>query len=293
MLNLIFNRILIIFFIIYTPTLYAQDVALKEAEKFYKLKNYNAAITEYKRFIFFNPQYNRKSKIYYKIGICYMKSGDWDKAIKFFNMTTENSTDEKWIEKVKLKKVVVYLAKKDFNIAEFQLLKIISFAKYPETIDNAYFFLGLLYTFTFRWEKAKEAFITFLKRKRSSETQNIVDEVKAIFEESKNLNYKTPELSKWLSVFIPGSGQIYSGNFLNGINAFVINSAIFYLIIDNILTGNYSSAALDFLFLFRRYYFGNVDNAYKLAKKHNQIIDLQFQNKILNFIHKMLGEISY
>lgn len=33
----------------------ANDMALETADKYYKAENYNAAITEYKRFIYYNP----------------------------------------------------------------------------------------------------------------------------------------------------------------------------------------------------------------------------------------------
>ncbi len=82
-------------------------------------------------------------------------------------------------------------------------------------------------------------------------------------------NRKSPELARWMSLILPGSGQFYAGNLGNGLKSLGINSALWTLIVSGIEKGYYSRAFFAFFFLAPRYWLGATDKSAEIAYEHN------------------------
>jgi hypothetical protein len=95
---------------------------------------------------------------------------------------------------------------------------------------------------------------------------------------------KSPALAKWLSIFLPGSGQIYCGEWIDGLNALALSVATGYLLVGNILEKRIQEVALNSLFLFNRFYQGDKDNAVSLALRSNERLNRSLAEKILNVL---------
>lgn len=74
-----------------------------------------------------------------------------------------------------------------------------------------------------------------------------------------------PKRARWFSIFIPGSGQVIAGHPGKGIHSFSLNAASVALFI--ILYNQYTplDAALSAFPWIRRFYAGNIKNAYQLS----------------------------
>jgi len=82
-------------------------------------------------------------------------------------------------------------------------------------------------------------------------------------------NRKSPELARWMSLILPGSGQFYAGNLGNGLKSLGINSALWTVIVSGIERGYYARAFFAFFFFAPRYWLGATDKSAEIAYEHN------------------------
>ncbi len=81
---------------------------------------------------------------------------------------------------------------------------------------------------------------------------------------------KSEKTALLLSLFLPGSGQIYAGDPQRGIMDFLVNAASGYLLYNALRQKKYVDASLIFFFLINRFYLGSLNNALKAAFQCNQ-----------------------
>ncbi len=261
--------------------LFAKDAVLRLADEFFESDFYEEAITEYERYIFFNDNEREVSYAYYKIGLAYRNMRNLQKSLDALELSAGAAFSDTTKDERKIDIAVNYIAGGEYSKARFVLLKLISFSKIPEIRRKASLFLGVAHLYCYEWESAKDALEVYFRCEKNKEAGYIVD---SLLREAENIIYKSPTTAKWLSTFIPGSGQMYAGNAGSGINALVLNGANIYFIIYKLLKEEYGNAYLIYFFLFRRYYMGNIYNAKKEAREYNRSINEQTAKNIFNLL---------
>ncbi len=80
---------------------------------------------------------------------------------------------------------------------------------------------------------------------------------------------RSPALAQVMSVALPGSGQLYGGDILNGQKSLGVNTALWYLIISAIDGGYYARAITAFYILAPRYWLGASSKAVEITRENN------------------------
>ena len=265
----------------------AKDTALDYANYFCEIGNYENAITEYKRFIYFNPTDENISEIYYKIGLAYRNKGDWKNALDAFRKSSATTLTDSISDERRIIIATTQIAKGNYSAAEFELLKLSLFSKYPEVKRKAYFFLGVCYIYSFKWNEAEKSFTQYF----SDSIPNRFSKIDSLLAQAKNFKYKSPKLAKLLSTFLPGSGQIYAGNWLNGINALIVNGLTSYLLFDALFDQRYEDLLITNITLFERYYRGNRYNAENIAELYNKKASQKYAKKTLECLQEYINRL--
>lgn len=259
-------------------SLSAQPSPLELADSLAAAGFYDEAITEYYRYIFFNPEDTLLSDVYPKIGYCYGDLEAWEKALSAIDVAILVSGTESQVMQRKIDKAAIYLAssKNDEAINELRNLDLTDSSSVVRA-DNLLF---LAYTLDHNWPVALDLF-----HQSSISNRPNAALIESTLVRAMKVKYKSTSTASMFSAVVPGAGQIYNGRYLAAVNALAINGAFGYWTVDNIINENYTSAFLVFLFFFERYYEGNRYQADLQAQRHNAAIDSRFEREILDLLH--------
>ena len=282
-LNNFFQLSIILFLTTFSA---ADDLALDLAGKFFNSGDYYNSITEYKRFIFFNSntKNDNLSYVHYKIGLAYRNQKKWQECINAFQKSIQTAATEGIRDERKIALAIALIASGHYSTAEFLLIKVEMFSRIPKLKQKAAFFRAISAVYSFKWNQAREAFHSYSINTKN-ESQETFKQIDSLLAEAQDVKYKSPKLAKMLSTILPGSGQIYAGDWGNGVNALLINAATGYLFVNDVLNHQYLMAIFSSLFLFQRFYSGNKSNAEKSAKKYNERKNQLFAAKILEILN--------
>jgi tetratricopeptide (TPR) repeat protein len=242
------------------------DDALSIADDLASQKRYDESITEYKRFIFFNQEDPRIAEADYKIGMSYRAEGNLHQAITNFDKSIALTKDPNLADQRRLTLATTLIASQNYNLARLELAKILNSTKDESLLKKTLYFSGIEAIYMRDWESVEAYFGRYYLDDEKA------DKLNSIFRATRQ-SYKSPTTAKLLSVFIPGAGQIYSGYWKDGLNAFVLNGAIIGGVAYNVHKKHYNNAIIVAYLLLIRYYNGNIYHAGKDAEKHNQALD--------------------
>jgi hypothetical protein len=261
------------------------DMALFFGERFFNSENYYDAITEYKRYIFFNSEKEDDSisHAYYKIGLACFHLGQSDKAISELRKSIQAAHSARMQDERKIDLAVVLIASGNPKAAEFILIKVEMFSQIPELKKKAAFFRGVASLYSYDWEQADEAFHVYFNDPEER-SQEMPEKLESLLERAQNMKYRSPKLAKILSAILPGSGQIYARDWRNGLNALLLNFATGYFFVDDILQRQYQDALFNALFIFGRFYRGNRYHAKEAAIKYNERLNQNISSRILEIL---------
>jgi TM2 domain-containing membrane protein YozV len=260
---------------------YSKDRALIMAEQFIESGCHDEAITEVKRFLFFHPGQRESIYAHNRIAKLYILLQDWENALHHLTLAIRMSGDENEKSMLRLERAKLFLAAGDLGMAEKELLVLFDPTTMVPVRKQAVFFLAVCYIYNGRWKNAQDLLHEYFET-HTSFSDNEKTDVIALLRKAEKEGEKSPLLASLLSAIIPGSGQIYAGDFGNGLHAFLINAGTGFLLTLTIIEGRYADASMIFLFLFNRFYTGNIYHAERLSREYNMRKRKEHAQAILN-----------
>jgi hypothetical protein len=262
----------------------APDMALRHAGLFLEAGFYEEAITEYKRYVYFNPSDELASDAYYKMARAYTDQNRWDDAIFALRQSIHTSICDSVKQEREIALAATYIAGRRYSLGEILLLKILTYTDYPYLKQKALVLHGVACLYSAKWEAAQSSFDAYFQEQPEPALQADID---TLLREARNFFYKSPDDARGLSTLIPGLGQFYVGDYKNALNAFLLNGGLAAWMIYKLWHGYLGDVYVIYYFLFRRYYYGNRYHAQRLAHEYNENLDAIQVEKIL---HKIIEE---
>ncbi len=264
------------FILILSANLIPQDYLyeqLKIADSLFSSEKYFDAITEYKRLLFFDSTKQFSFHANFNIALAYKEGGKFSEAISYFALAEINAADPGQLFISKIYQVRTNILRRTTSRADKILNELETDERFKNYLKEIKYWRAWNKIFSDEWKEASQIFSEIEETYLAEICLNTYNKLYSI------------DFAKYSSMILPGSGQFYTGEYINGLISLAWNLFSGYLsiaafnserILDGILTAN---------LLWFRFYRGNVQNAEKFAtEKNTRIINetLQFLKENFN-----------
>jgi tetratricopeptide (TPR) repeat protein len=252
------------------------DPALVLGEAFQRSGAFSEAVTEYKRFLFFNPEDARAGEVRSRLGFCLLAEGRHGEGLAALRQAAAGEEPERLERRLDLVRALLE-AGKDTE-AELELLRLRAF--FGDREGGLFLYLAVLRIDQGRWAEAEEALAQAFP---DAELQPL----RELLAEARRSRPKSPRAARLLSAFLPGAGQAYTGEVPDALNALAVNGGIAVLAAAAAVYGYYPEAVLLVLFPLRRYYIGNIGNAGRLAERRNAAAQERYRRRLMEALAEL------
>lgn len=239
------------------------DVCLSMADSLAGAGFPDAAITEYKRFIYFNGDDPRIDRCLVAIAKSHRELGDLEAALETTRSAVEAAGTDGVRDMRRLDAAELLIEKGEISSAELESSRVLAFSRDPRVRRRAALLVAECHLRSGRWKDL--AGVLSLGGVSDGLAETGVDSVLSDLE---SLELKSPELAMSLSTFLPGAGQIYAGDALDGLHSLAVNGLFAALCVSAVAEASVGDAIVG-LSMFRRYYLGNRMNAAVRVEEHN------------------------
>lgn len=249
-------------------------------EELMVLGQYESAALTFERILLFDKEKQYPEAII-KVADCHKRSGNYIQAAGFYQQAYFAVKSDSLQNEMILQKTFCLLQGREFQAALAELFHLSPNGS-EAYLNRRDFYLGIAHFGAERFAEAEKHFKSWLER--SAENSSRAEEDLAIlFDENDKISRLNPRKARMMSLIIPGSGQIYAGDWRNGLNSLAITGGLYYLFFINAQQTTYWESLLIVFPWFQRYYSGGMDAAYRITKnkkaarradKYREIIQL-------------------
>ncbi|MHB8771773.1 MAG: tetratricopeptide repeat protein [Syntrophales bacterium] len=252
----------------------AQYYELREREirqfgaELFTAGEYYRAITEAKRYLSLFPKGPRAGQMAKMIGDAYLLSHEWAEAIAAYDEMLARFPEPPLANEALFHKAIALVKQGNAAEAERLFQLIISSPDRTKRGEAARWEILLL----IRQNRFDEAEQLLKDRMRHPETAPETGQIEWLLEEKRTLQYKSPLTAGILSALLPGSGQVYTERYQDGLTSFFLNGLFIVAAWKAFDSDNHALGAILTLFEVG-WYSGNVYGAIGGAHKYNRQLD--------------------
>jgi tetratricopeptide (TPR) repeat protein len=276
-------KYLLLLLLVYSPvTLFAmeQPTQLKFADSLAAENDHYRAITEYKRFIFLEPNSPFVPQARLSIANSLIGGNRWDQADASLEDLIRRHPESPEAIKGRLLYAETAYERGNFGLARDRYRALAKLQTDVETLNYTNFRIGWTFLEQDSPSKAKDHFSLMPEQQKDL----LLRDLNAYQE----LPQKSPFLAGALSAVLPGSGQLYTGRLRQAALSFLLNGAFILGAIEAFHNENYAVGSI-FLFFEIGWYGGNIYNAVNNAHKFNVRAKHDFKQQMRSRLNLHLG----
>lgn len=247
------------------PWSLGRDKLLAFADHLFEKQEYYRSVTEYLRFLFLFPDDPLVKVIRLKIAYAYQRGEQWSEAQSMFEDLWREFDDQEIGCEAFFQSAETLRLKKSFPEAIDRFKKFIDLFPEDERVNDAFYRIGCLELQQRHWIKAQEALTKVTPQSR------LFPQAEALAKEARELpllSFKKPWLAGLLSAIVPGTGQVYSHRYRDGLTAFLVNAGFLWGAVEAFQKDQQALGGV-VLFIEFGWYAGNIYSAANSAKKWN------------------------
>lgn len=271
MLKTLFYSICIFLCVILSTSSIKASDYFSDALRIYSEGKFFAASIEFERAIFNEVDNNKIAQCKYYKSVCYRKLGENTKALEELTDINVYNLPDSLFFLIRYEAALCNYLNNDPNqsLLNIEELRI----KFPDTLKTADIIpLNILCLNAIRkWDDANILWNYILNNSglQDSIKNSIKSEVRNLYLKKNIPKYKSPRTAENLSRFIPGSGQMYCGAFLEGTFNLLINASLLGYAGYEFYTHYFFTGYFVGLGLFNKTYTGGMHRASLLAGEKN------------------------
>lgn len=269
--------LILIYLLIPAPVL-SEKITIDSDEQFefalqYMQRNqYQRAIGEFERFIYFFPKNERVPEALYHMGECYLEERAWDPARKSLERVYRDFPQRKIAGKALFLIGESYYRQGRMEEAERHYQAVIEAYPDSELKNAALYRIGWSRMNAGDWRQASEG---FQRVGRDSPLYLLSHDLSKKGLEGEELPYKDPTTAGIMAGILPGLGHAYCERYKDGLIAFLLNGLFVWATYESFEEDHeVLGGILGFLEL--GWYSGNIYSAVNSAHKYNRKLRVDF-----------------
>ena len=236
------------------------------ANHLFERGHYYQAVTEYERFIYFNPNHPSVPKARLKIAFCYKLGEQYDKAIELFRNLVDEYHNQEVGKEAAYQVGECYLESGDYELALIEFENFIDDNPNHLLTEKAKWEMAWTYIYLEEYASAEKQLFLI---KEGSLYQKPSQELVGALKHLPNLPRKSPLMAGLLAAVIPGAGHFYMGKKKQAIFSFITNALLFYGAYEAFASDIYTVGGI-LSFFGLNYYSGNIFGALTSTHKFNK-----------------------
>ena len=225
--------------------------------------DYDRAITEYRRLLFYFPESDYRNEASKAIFFCYYQAQKHLEAIHWAQDMLTRGTDSSGDTELKFFVGAGYFRLGNFPLARNYLAEVISIGD-GVLREKSHLLQGLAFANEARWEDARQSFASI---ESNSKFYDSARQCERISQEGKKLGRKSPAVAGILAI-IPGLGYLYDGYEQTAFSACVVNGLFIWATVQAFRKDNESLGIMLSVLSFG-WYAGNIYGSVLSAQRKN------------------------
>ncbi len=244
------------------------ETTLRIADSLHSAGQYRGAVKEYQRYLFYTR--NENPEILLKLAYGLYEEGDHELALQYYEQIYF-LTDKPTIRfTCRLTEIQHFINIRQYNKALVSLFSLEPAIRelYPEVI---HLYTAISYFGLEDYERSLSSFLQIVEGDSIAE-----EKIRELFSDPRRFHKPNPNTIGILSLFIPGLGQMISGDFKEGLNSLILVGGLGTGMVIVALRYSLLDAVLTLLPWYQRYLLGGSDKAeeiarYKRAENRNEV----------------------
>jgi len=259
----------------------AEDV-YKYAINLYNSGKYRQSIIEFKRVALFSDTLSDSCFLW--LAVCNTKLNSIEEAAAWYEKAIEAVKDDSIKTEIAFRKINLRLSHNQpiYALTELNELKF----KPSLYFEKKKLFYLAISTFLLDDYESSEQYMHALSTHFTCYDSTLVA---GIYDRAARNYRKNTKVYSVFSAIIPGSGQMASGAYRDGINSFLLNAAIVTLDIYTFSRLGFFDTFLSLFPITKRYYFSNITKAHELAELKKEESKINLYNYLLEYIDAQLN----
>ncbi len=253
------------------------EESYRMADDLFSHGQYEAAIALYERVAFFDQ--GRQSDCYLQIGRAQLYLGQYTNAEKQFEYGFQSATNDSSRAVIIMDKALLYILTGRYDMAQLELFSI------DNAVDSMFHFrynllLGLSLLGQNKFEESRQHLLLIVK---TGKEKNSLDSLIAV---ARKWEKRKPGAAFYMSLLLPGSGQLRYSYYQEAVNSFMLNGLLFTLMYMVYTEYGMLDASLSVLPWIGRYYLGGATLAEKLAIKKTAAMKEEVFYEIIKLVEE-------
>ena len=225
--------------------------------------DYDRAITEYRRLLFYFPDSDYRDSSLNNIFFCYYKSQNFLSAIHWGQNNLMNGINSSGNKEIKLFIGASYFRLGNFSLAQ-NYFKDLMYSDYGNFREESLLLQGLALANEARWAESRQCFANFGS---DSKFYREAQECEKLAQKGEELNLRSPTTAGILAI-IPGLGYFYDGYEQTAFSAFIVNGLFIWATTQAFRKNNESLGVMLGVLSFG-WYVGNIYGSVLSAQRKN------------------------
>lgn len=204
------------------------------ADSLFQEGDYLNAAYEYKRLLFLHPDTPQSDFIAFRVAASYQNAGKLKKAMRAYQLLIDTYPKSSLVVRCKNNIAQCHILLGDSKHGLSALKRFLTEHAESDLAPRAHFTIGMLHIDNGEWAQASSVWNSVFLTYPESAFAKVSNRLAQTVKEVDTLPHRSLTVAGMLSALVPGSGQVYSGQTMNGLYAFVsvvvLGSASFYYI---------------------------------------------------------------